>query len=291
MEYTIIITVCTIIVICLIMIDYRDQWNPPPKAPGTPKLLNNNKPAPYNIYGRPTILNPKWATPHVEEEIEEFHDFLKDIRGSVMNKSGKVPIRYCSGKLMSWSYKPFREGYWEDFITSGITDPKMFYWFGTSSIIPNPRKNIVESPLTLVGAEEDIIRFIGGSAKVRIFSPHQPTFPKFNIDEHGDSIIDHFNHKIKGEEFIATDGMILSIPRGWAYRIQLEPACIATIRIPVYNIISWTSQLFRSLRTSFTKNQSKRRGRYNNTYGSNKYLEDTVSEGGSVTSSDNEFDE
>lgn len=270
------------------MVDYRDQWNPPPKAPGNPKILNHKKEAPYNIYGRPTILNPKWATPHVEEEIIEFHDFLKDIRGSVMNQSGKVPIRRCFGRLTNWSYKPFREGYWKDFITSGITDPKLFYWYGTESLIPNPRKNIVESPLTLVCSEEDIIRFIGGSAKVRIFSPHQPTFPKFNRDEHGDHIIDDFNHKIKGEEFIATDGMILSIPRGWAYRIQLDPDCIAIVRIPVYNIISWTSKISKLFRTNTTKNQSKRKVRYNNTDGSDKYYEDTISERESVTSSDSE---
>lgn len=289
MEYTITIGVFVVIVIFLIMIDYRAKWNPPPKAPGTPKILNNKKDPPYNIYGRPTILNPKWATPHVEEEITEFHEFLKDIRGCVMNKSGKVPIRHCSGKLTSWSYKPFREGYWKDFITSGMTEPKLFHWFGTESMVPNPRNNIVESPLTLVCAEEDIIRFIGGSAKVRIFTPHQPTFPKFDIDEHGDSIIDHFNHRIKGEEFIASDGMILSIPRGWAYRIQLESSCIAVVRIPVYNMISWTSSAMNSLRYRMTNKQSKHKRGYN-TYGSNKYIEDTFSEGGSVTSSDRESD-
>ena len=290
MEYTVIISIFTTIVIYLIMVDFRDQWNPPSKAPSTPKILNHKKAAPYNIYGRPTILNPKWATPHVEEEITEFHDFLKDIRGCVMNKTGKVPIRHCSGKLTKWSYKPLREGYWKDFITSGMTDPKLFYWFGTESIVPNPRKNIVESPLTLVCAEEDIVRFIGGSAKVRIFSPHQPTFPKFNIDEHGDSIIDHFNHKIKGEEFIASDGMILSIPRGWAYRIQLDPNCIAVIRIPVYTIISWTSKLFKFFRVQTIHKQSKHIERYI-TYGSDKYSEDIISERGSVASSDNESQE
>lgn len=290
MEYTILIGVCVVIVIFLIAVDNRNQWNPPPKAPATPKVLNHKKSAPYNIYGRPTILNPKWATPHVDEEIEEFHEFLKDIRGSVMNKTGKIPIRYCSGKLSSWSYKPFREGYWKDFITSGLTDPKTFYWFGTESMVPNPRGKIVESPLTLVKAEEEILRFIGGSAKVRIFSSHQPTFPKFNIDEHGDSIIDHFNHKIRGEEFITTDGMILAIPRGWAYRIQLESDCKAVIRIPVYNLLSWSGRVFKSFHTRMTQKQPKHRRRYS-TYGSHEYTEDAISEGGSVSDAGSEFTE
>jgi hypothetical protein len=291
MEYALLISAFVILVMIMILVNHRDQWNPPTKAPATPKVLNQKRSAPYNIYGRPTILNPKWATPHVEEEIEEFTDFLKDIRGTVMNKSGKIPIRYCSGKLMSWSYKPFREGYWKDFITSGLTDPKTFYWFGTESMIPNPRKNIVESPLTLVRSEEDILRFIGGSAKVRIFSSNQPTFPKFNTDEHGDSIIDHFNHRIKGEEFVATDGMILSIPRGWAYRIQLDNQCTAVIRLPVYNVLSWLSCSINMIRSRTTqKQQPKARGRYSS-YGSDKYIEDAFSEGGSVSDTNSESSE
>lgn len=289
MEYTIAIVICIILVILMITIDNRDYWNPPIKAPGTPKILNHKKSAPYNIYGRPTVLNPKWASPHVDEEVEEFHDFIKDIRGSVNTKNGQTPIRYCSGVLTNWSYKPFREGYWTDFVTSGFTDPKLLHWFGTESMIPNPRHNIVESPLTLVSSEEDILRFIGGNAKVRIFSSHQPTFPKFTTDEHGDSISTSFKHRVKGEEFIATDGMILAIPRGWAYRVQLDEQCICVIRIPVYNTMSWISKIMNKMRSNMKPSiQSKRKIGYS-TYGSNKPIEDTLSEGGSISDTNSEL--
>lgn len=261
----------------MMVIGNRDYWNPPIKAPATPKLLNQRKSAPYTIYGRPVILNPKWATPHVMEEVDEFHDFLKDIRGSIRTRTGKIPIRHCSGKLLSWSYKPFREGYWKDFVTSGFTDPKTFYWYGNDSLLPNPSGNIVESPLTLVTSEEDILRFIGGSAKVRIFSSYQPTFPTFTVDEHSDSITDKINHKIKGEEFIATDGMILVIPRGWAYRIQLDESCIAVVRTPIHNVLSWASNMVKSLRSKINiQKRPKPTTRYTP-------IDESYSEGGSVS--------
>lgn len=250
MNYIFILAV--VIIIIVVVIDNRDNWNPPLKAPPTPKILKNKKNAPYNIYGRPTILNPKWATPHVYEEIEEFHDFLKGVRGSILLRKGKVPISRCSGQLLNWSYRPFREGYWKDFVTSGLTEPKSLHWYGTESMIPNPRRNIVESPLTLVTGEEDIIRILGGTAKIRLFSSSQPTFPSFDTDEHGDLVTDKFHHKIKGEEFIATDGMILAIPRGWAYRIQVDNHCIGVIRIPVLNPLSWMSNFMNKTRNMFS---------------------------------------
>jgi hypothetical protein len=288
MTYTILLIVFGVLLALLITIDYRDTWNPPIKGRGTPKILNHRKSAPYSTQGRPTILNPKWAPPHVEEEVEEFNDFINDIRGSANTTTGKVPIRHCKGVLTSWSYKPFREGHWRDFVTSGLTDPKFLHWFGRESMIPNPNNNMIESPLTLVNSEEDILRILGGSVKVRIFTSYQPTFPKFTIDEHGDSLVGPFNHKIKGEEFMATDGMILAIPRGWAYRLQLDENCKGVIRIPVHNPLSWSSNSIHQIRSSFSPNTRPKHNKPYSTYGSNRPIEDTSSEGGSVSDTDSE---
>lgn len=281
------LSIVSVIMIIFIIIDNRDYWNPPQKAPATPKILNHKRNAPYNIYGRPTILNPKWANPHVDEEIEEFREFLRDVKGTTMVRQGKIPIRNCSGKLLSWSYKPFREGYWKDFVTSGLSEPKNLHWFGSESMIPNPRGKIVESPLTLVSGEEDILRFIGGSAKVRLFSSNQPTFPKFNVNLHGDLLTDQFHHKIRGEEFTATDGMILVIPRGWAYRIQVDNDCLGVLRIPVYNILSMMNNLVKRVKSNMGSKPRQPKGSipvYE--YGSDTASQESGSEGGSDCESD-----
>lgn len=281
MDLTIVLAAIAVLIALIVIFDNRDQWNPPPKAPSTPKVVNQKRNAPYNSHGRPTVLDPRWATPHVEEEIDEFHDFLKGVRGNVLVRTGKIPITECEGKLLSWSYRPFREGFWKDFVTGGMTDPKTLHWFGTESMVPNPAGNIVESPLTLVTSEEDVLRILGGNANIRIFSSYQPTFPDFNTNEHSDFVTDKLHHKLKGDEFVATDGMIVVIPRGWAYKVQLTKECIGVIRIPVMNPLSWITTTLRSWRTFLSTKQSKTRPiTYNYKYGSHSSAEEPYDEGG-----------
>jgi len=285
MDYTIPIAVMVVIIFLIGFVENRNNWNPPIKGIATPKMLKDKRASPYATRGRPVILNPKWAIPHMYEEVDEFHDFLKDVRGSIRVRKGKMSISNASGKMLTWSYKPFREGYWNDFTTSGISIPTRPNWFGQSSIIPNPKDNVVESPLTLVTNEEDILRFIGGEARIRIFSSSQPTFPTFHSTEHGDMVTDKFHHKIRGEEFTCTDGMILVIPRGWAYRVQLYPKCISVIRIPVLNPISWMSSMIRKIKYRFydTSSAWSKPKRISSQYnGSDNYSEESGSEDGSV---------
>lgn len=285
MDYTIPIAATVVVIIIIGLVENRNSWNPPIKGIASPKMLKDKRTPPYVTRGRPVILNPKWAIPHVYEEVEEFHDFLKDVRGSIKVRKGKIPISNTSGKMLTWSYKPFREGYWNDFTTSGFSNPTRPYWFGSPSVVPNPKDNIVESPLTLVTSEEDILRFIGGEARVRIFSSSQPTFPKFHPTEHGDMVTDKFHHKIRGEEFTCTDGMILVIPRGWAYRVQLYPKCISVIRIPVLNFVSWLSTTIRTIKSRFYEPGSwwsKQKRVYYEYNGSDNYSEESGSEDGSV---------
>jgi hypothetical protein len=251
MIYTIALIATILFFIIMLMIDNRNSWNPPIRGIGTPKIVKDKTSGPFALQGRPVVIHKRSVHSHVDEEIEDFHDFLKNANGSVIVRKGKIPIARTEGRLLAWSYRPFREGFWNDFIISGLRDPAKPYWFGVPSLIPNPRNHIVESPMTLVSAEEEILRFIGGGATIRIFSSAQPTFPKFTPTEHGDVLTDTIHHKIKGEELKVSDGMVIAIPRGWAYRIHLDPECIAVLRIPVLSPISWVHQLIQKLRYSF----------------------------------------
>ena len=165
-------------------------------------------------------------------------DFLKRIGGTVRTEKKRVPIANARGRLITWSYKPFRDGNWWDTVCSGLREPGWPYYFGTPSIVPNPSRHHPESPLTLVSSEEEIIRCMGGDATVRVFHPNQPTFPKFRSTEHGDMVCRRTVQKVKGEEFTLNGGDVLVIPRGWAYRVRLSEDCVSLFRIPVHGVIS-----------------------------------------------------
>ena len=105
--------------------------------------------------------------------------------------------------------------------------------------------------MTLVTSEEDIIRFIGGGGIIRIFSSSQPTFPKFTQTEHGDMVSNQVRHMVKGEEIEVPANTIISVPRGWAYRIKLDDDCIAVLRIPVLTLLSWTERKMAAIRYRF----------------------------------------
>jgi hypothetical protein len=228
---------------------------------------------------------------HVKEEIKEFRSFLKHVGGSVLTRQGKMPITSIDGRLVSWSYRPFREGYWEDFVISGIRRPEFPFWFGEYSLIPNPQAaSSVQSPMTLVTSEEDIIRFIGGGGVIRIFSSAQPTFPKFTQTEHGDMVSNQVRHMVKGEEIEVPANTILSVPRGWAYRIKLDDDCIAVLRIPVLTLLSWTERKMAAMRYRFLASKPTATSSGSREHGSkrserNDDIESIISDNGSVGSS------
>jgi len=254
---TIGIVVLTFLVVAYVIIETRDTWNPPIRSKGTPKYLKTRNRPPVCLKGRPAVLQDEMTQNMVHDEIEEFHEFLRRTGGYVNTKNGKVPINKAEGRLLTWSYRPFREGEWWSFVSSGIRPPESPYYFGQPSLIPNPRGNTVESPLTLVTGEEDVLRCIRGSMTVRIFPKDQPTFPKFQITEHGDYVCDSTRHKLRGEEFIVEDGTVLFIPRGWAYRIRLDSSCIALVRIPVLGILSGAKRWISQFKGRFSKSHER----------------------------------
>ena len=232
---TLIIILCVVI---YISVEYRDLWNPPMNSKGTPKYVKMRNRIPTCSRGRPVIVKDEMIKSGLSYEIDEFHYFLKRLRGYVQNNDGRVDITRANGRLLTWSYRPFREGEWWEYISSGLRTPNLPYHYGEPSIVPNPNLNTIESPLTLVSSEEDILRCLKGPMTVRIFPRHQPTFPKFKLTEHGDYVCDSTMHRLKGEEFTVEEGTLLCIPRGWAYRIRLDKSCIGVIRIPVYGLVS-----------------------------------------------------
>jgi hypothetical protein len=238
------------VLLFIILADTRSTWNPPVRGKSNPRTINTKKSPPYTDRGRPVIIENGGG--HVKEEMKEFRSFLKHVGGSVLTRQGKMPIVSIDGRLVSWSYRPFREGYWEDFVISGIRRPEFPFWFGEYSLIPNPQgADLVQSPMTLVTSEEDIIRFIGGGGVIRIFSSSQPTFPKFTQTEHGDMVSNQVRHMVKGEEIEVPANTIISVPRGWAYRIKLDDDCIAVLRIPVLTFLSWTERKMAAIRYRF----------------------------------------
>jgi hypothetical protein len=279
-----IVGVVFIILLFIILADSRDKWNPPIRGKSNPRTINTKKSPPYSDRGRPMIIDNGGG--HVNEEIKEFRSFLKHVGGSILTRQGKVPITSADGRLVSWSYRPFREGYWEDFVVSGIRRPEFPFWFGEYSLIPNPLgMESVQSPMTLVTSEEDIIRFIGGGGVIRIFSSSQPTFPIFTNTEHGDKVSNQVKHVVKGEEIDIPPNTILSIPRGWAYRIKLDEDCIAVLRIPVITILSWMERKMAAMRYRFLTTKPVISGVGSKRSERDDDIESLISDDGSVGSS------
>jgi hypothetical protein len=228
------------IIIFLMVAVTRDKWDPPKIGKGTPRYSKKDRQPPITTkIGRPMVLRGESVGVYVKEEIKDFKQFLKRIGGSVSTEKRQIPISKTKGRLIKWSYKPFREGNWWDMVHSGIRNPEWPCFFGTPSLVPNPSGYQPESPLTLVKSEEDVIRCVGGEATIRVFHPNQPTFPKFKKDEHQDMICRKTVQKIKGEEFVLSGGDVVMIPRGWAYRARLSGDCVALFRIPIHGIYSY----------------------------------------------------
>ena len=217
----------------------RDIWDPPKSSKGTPRYSNRSRIFPITTRsGRPMIMRGESVGMYVTEEIHDMKDFLKRLSGTVRTSKQRVKISKARGRLIAWSYKPFRDGNWWEMVRSGLRDPKWPCMFGSPSMIPNPAGHHPESPLTLVTSEEDILRCVGGEVTIRVFHPNQPTFPKFKASEHGDMVCRKTIQKVKGEEFTLQGGDVLVIPRGWAYRVRLNSECVALFRVPVHGIIS-----------------------------------------------------
>lgn len=235
--------VVVIVFLCIFIgvVKTRDIWDPPKNNKGTPRYSKRTRTFPITTRsGRPMILKGESVGIYVDEEVNDMREFLKRVGGTVRTEKKRVPIAKSRDRLMSWSYKPFRDGNWWDMVRSGLRDPVWPCMFGSPSMVPNPAGHHPESPLTLVTSEEDIIRCVGGEATVRVFHPNQPTFPKFKSTEHGDMVCKKTIQKVKGEEFTLFGGDVLVIPRGWAYRVRLSSECVSLFRIPVHGLITST---------------------------------------------------
>lgn len=228
-----------ILFVFVVIAKTRDLWDPPKSSKGTPRYSKRTRTFPITTRsGRPMIMRGESVGIYVSEEINDMRDFLKRIGGTVRTDKKRLPISKARGRLVTWSYKPFREGNWWEMVRSGLRDPTWPYMFGTPSMIPNPAGHHPESPFTLVTSEEDILRCVGGEATIRVFHPNQPTFPKFKSTEHGDMVCKKTVQKVKGEEFTLHGGDVLVIPRGWAYRVRLSQECVSLFRIPVHGMIT-----------------------------------------------------
>jgi len=233
-----------LLILLIIIIKNRNVWSPVKNVKLTPRISKSGKCYPATPkMGRPIVIPGDIIGKYVSEEVNDFYEFLCNVRGSIKTEEKRIPVNKSSGRLLSWSYRPFREGNWLDMVCYGLKQPDFPYFFGSPSLIPNPSGNEPESPLTLVTSEEDILRCVGGSIIVRLFHPNQPTFPKFLKDEHGDFICKKTRQKIKGEEFIIEAGDLLIIPRGWGYRVRLDTECISLFRIPVHGLLSSIQQI------------------------------------------------
>lgn len=222
----------------------RDTWDPPKVGKGTPRYSKKDRRPPITPRtGRPMVLRGESVGVYVEEEVKDFQDFLKRVGGNVRTERKRLPIGNTRGRMLTWSYKPFREGNWWEMVRSGIREPDWYCFFGRPCMIPNPASHQPESPLTLVSSEEDILRGVGGDVTVRVFHPNQPTFPKFKTDEHGDKTCKRTTQKVKGEEFVLSAGDVLVIPRGWAYRARLNRECVALFRLPVHSSLTYAKNM------------------------------------------------
>lgn len=182
-----------------------------------------------------TIENQKQR----ENNLIRFKEFLGEVSGSVQTISGIVSINEASGFLRQWSYKPFREGHWDDILLQGIPKTNWYSWRGNLSVLPCLTEESSTSPLTQIVAEEELLIPIGGSVTVRLYPPNQPGIPKFTIDRHGDYTFCSKSYRLTGREIEIGDQSVLSIPRGWVYKATIESPTFALIRIPIWSPLSW----------------------------------------------------
>jgi hypothetical protein len=185
-----------------------------------------------------------------QKDLDRFKEFLGEVSGSVQTKDGPVSIKDASGFLRQWSYKPFREGQWEEVLLRGLPNTMIWYsWRGSLSILPSLTGDTTTSPLTQVISEEEILIPLGGTMTVRIYPPKQPGIPKFTIDRHGDYTFCSKSYRLSGREIEIGDGYVLSIPRGWVYKATIDrsSSCFAIVRVPIWSPLSWMRGPLRGL--------------------------------------------
>jgi hypothetical protein len=233
-----------VVVIVMIALQ-RDSFNPPDCSNDKPYELKKSRDLPWSHHRSriyfyqlpvPTI---KSKSKDIKENHERFREFLREVSGSVQTKDGPVSIAEASGFLRSWSYKPFREGHWENILLQGIPKTLWYSWRGTMSVLPCLTEESTTSPLTEIIAEEELLIPIGGSVAVRLYPPGQPGIPKFTLDRHGDSTFCSKSYRLVGREIEIGEHSVLSIPRGWVYKATIESPTFALVRVPVWSFLSW----------------------------------------------------